>query len=153
MARTPILPEATPGGALTANCGVHGRDSQCPIDVDSSRPLSAITRPSLFAPRWQMPVVTRVYGRPLSIPSQSRMFGASGRYRRSGPAHERGDAISYSENRRHLLRRASQHEVDPGFALEPRQKFLIALGRLRDDLFVRLLWRALSRGSVSGPTR
>src|SRR5580692_2576126 len=33
---------------------------------------------------------------------------------------------------------ASQYEIDPRFALEPRQEFLVALGRLRDDLLVRL---------------
>src|ERR1700733_9309971 len=33
---------------------------------------------------------------------------------------------------------ASQYEIDPRFALEPCQEFLVALGCLRDDLLVRL---------------
>src|ERR1700722_3630566 len=35
-------------------------------------------------------------------------------------------------------RRASEHEVEPRFAFDPRQELLVALGRLGDDLFVRL---------------
>src|ERR1700727_1495554 len=44
----------------------------------------------------------------------------------------------YSANRRRRPRRASEHEVEPRFAFDPRQKLLVALGRLGDHLFVRL---------------
>ena len=48
-------------------------------------------------------------------------------------------------------RRASEPEVEPGFTLDPRDEFVVALGGLEDHLLVRLARPALERRRGVGP--
>ena len=43
LARTPVLPEEHPKAPFPPNCDIHCPDLLCPLDVDSSRQLRAIT--------------------------------------------------------------------------------------------------------------
>ena len=60
---------------------------------------------------------------------------------------------SDSANRCRRPLRASQREIEPGFAFDPADIFVVALGALQNDLLIRLVRSALQHLGGARPGR